>query len=163
MRRAHHEVMKATTTFKASAAVCAVLAGTLGFSSLASAQDWGDRHGRDHRVEQRHERGDHERGRDGGREGWRGERRQEPRFIAQQNHGWNNGWDHGQQAYRGGARFSRGAYLPNQYRNRAYYVNDWRAYNGLYAPPYGQQWVNVDGQFLLVALASGLIANALLN
>jgi Ni/Co efflux regulator RcnB len=163
--------MKArTTTFKVSAAVCAVLAGTLGFGSLASAQDWGDRRGGDRaeqRHEQRHERRDQGGRRDhdgrhdqhGRRDSWRGDHHQQPRFVAQPNHRWN----HDQQAWRGQPRFSRGAYLPYQYRNRAYYVNDWRAYNGLYAPPHGQQWVNVDGQFLLVALTSGLIANALLN
>lgn len=30
-------------------------------------------------------------------------------------------------------------------------------------PPYVHQGVNVDGEFLLLALATGLIANALLN
>jgi Ni/Co efflux regulator RcnB len=158
MGGAQHAGMKSRNNpFKASAALCAVLAGTLGFSSLASAQDWGDRHGGDRRVEQRQERRDHDGRRDGRHDG----NRQQPRFIAQQRD--HNGWHDGQQAYRAGPRFYRGGYLPPQYRNRAYSVNDWRAYNGLYAPPYGYQWVNADGEFLLVALATGLIANALLN
>jgi Ni/Co efflux regulator RcnB len=42
-------------------------------------------------------------------------------------------------------------------------VNDWHAYHGLYAPPSGHQWVNVDGELLLVALTTGLIANAILG
>lgn len=59
------------------------------------------------------------------------------------------------------APFHRGGYLPRSYWQRSYYVNDWQSYPGLYAPPYGYQWMNIDGNFLLVALASGLIANAL--
>ena len=58
-------------------------------------------------------------------------------------------------------RFYRGGYLPREYLGGGYYVNNWNAYPGLYAPPYGYQWVNVGGEFLLVALATGLIANAL--
>jgi Ni/Co efflux regulator RcnB len=156
--------MKArNTSFKASAAVCAVLVGTLGFSGLASAQDRDDHRGRDHRAEQRQDfRGDRDHrgggGDRGGRE-WRNGNHQQQRFIAQQDHRWQNG----RQDFRGGPRFARGGYLPPQYRSHSYYVSNWRAYHGLYAPPNGQQWVNVDGQFLLVALTSGLIANALLN
>lgn len=56
--------------------------------------------------------------------------------------------------------FRRGGYLPYEYRRPDYYV-DWRSYPGLYAPPYGYQWVQVGNDFLLVALASGLIANLL--
>lgn len=39
---------------------------------------------------------------------------------------------------------------------------DWRSH-GLYAPPSGHQWVQVDSEFVLVALATGLIANLLIN
>jgi Ni/Co efflux regulator RcnB len=59
-------------------------------------------------------------------------------------------------------RWHRGDVLPWQYRQRYGYV-DWRAHS-LYAPPYGYQWVEDDsGDFLLVALATGLIANLLVN
>jgi Ni/Co efflux regulator RcnB len=37
---------------------------------------------------------------------------------------------------------------------------DWRAHH-LRQPPGGYQWVQVDGQYVLVALATGLIADAL--
>jgi Ni/Co efflux regulator RcnB len=57
--------------------------------------------------------------------------------------------------------FYRGGYLPYEYRQPGYYINDWSAYPGLYAPPYGYQWMQVGDDFLLVALASGLIANLL--
>jgi Ni/Co efflux regulator RcnB len=63
--------------------------------------------------------------------------------------------------YNNGPRFYRGGYLPYNYRQPTYYVN-YRAYPALYAPPYGYQWVQVDNEFLLIALATGLIANTLI-
>ena len=57
----------------------------------------------------------------------------------------------------------RGDRLPYDWHRRMAVVNDWRAYN-LYAPPSGYTWVQSDaGDYLLVALATGLIANLLLN
>lgn len=38
-----------------------------------------------------------------------------------------------------------------------YPVNDWHRYRGLYAPPPGQQWVQYNNQFYLVAITSGII------
>ena len=147
---------------KSSAIVCAVLAGSFGLSSVAFAQD-----GRFDRGERRHEqRAD----RHDDRRDWRGDARhgdrsyrQERRAGYQPPHYNQPRYVYQQPSYRAQHRFYRGNYLPYQYRQRAYYVNDWRAYPALYAPAYGQQWVNVDGEFLLVALATGLIANALLN
>jgi len=157
---------------KTSAIVCALLAGSFGLSSVASAQD-GGRFDRGDRAERRHEqRADrHDDRRDHRREAWRNERHddrsyrqgwharhQQPHYVYQQpNYGYQ------QPNYRSAHRFYRGGYLPYEYRQRPYYVNNWNAYPSLYAPPYGHQWVNVDGEFLLVALATGLIANALLN
>lgn len=61
------------------------------------------------------------------------------------------------------ARYYVGGYVPVSYRQPYYYVNDWHAYN-LYAPPYGHQWVRTDtGDYLLMALATGLIANLIFN
>ena len=57
----------------------------------------------------------------------------------------------------------RGSYLPHEYRHRHYVVNDWRGHH-LYAPPSGYQWVQAPGgDYLLVAIATGLIASILLN
>jgi Ni/Co efflux regulator RcnB len=160
---------------KTSAIVCAVLAGTLGFSSLASAREWGgqrehDRGDRGNRFEQRQERHDRQEQR---AERWQGRSFQhdhragvqQPRHAGEQPRYATPAYPrYAQPVYGGHAhRFYRGGYLPNPYRGHAYRVNDWRAYNGLYAPPYGHQWVNVDGEFLLVALATGLIANAILS
>ena len=57
----------------------------------------------------------------------------------------------------------RGDRLPNDWRWRMRPVSNWGAYN-LYAPPSGYGWVQSDtGDYLLVALATGLIANLLMN
>ena len=57
----------------------------------------------------------------------------------------------------------RGSYVPREYRGRHYVVDDWRGHH-LYAPPSGYQWVQAPGgDYLLVAVATGLIASILLN
>ena len=54
----------------------------------------------------------------------------------------------------------RGGYVPAGYRS--YYVQDW-GYYGLRAPPPGYRWIYADGNFVLMAAASGLIADVLMN
>jgi Ni/Co efflux regulator RcnB len=176
---------------KTSAIVCTVLAGSLGFSSLAFAQDGrrgdrdrgdrGDRVERQDRQERRAERREN-----------RQERRVEQAYRQerQEDRAYRQGYRAGVQqpsyryvqpapAYRysqpsyvynqpryysgNSHRFYRGGYLPYEYRNHGYYVNNWNSYPHLYAPPHGHQWMNINGEFLLVALATGLIANAILN
>jgi len=153
---------------KKSAIVCAVLAGTFGITSVASAQDWrGHRDDRrQDRAEQRQERREARQERRDRQEqrvdrAWQQGYRaaQQPRYEQQQ-----PSYVYTQPSYRSySPRFDRGGYLPTQYRSHTYYVNDWNAYPGLYAPPYGHQWVQVGSDFLLVALATGLIANLLAN
>lgn len=55
-------------------------------------------------------------------------------------------------------RWASGHYLPRAYYGPSYYV-DYRPYR-LAPPPYGHRWVRVDGDVFLVAVASGLIADA---
>jgi Ni/Co efflux regulator RcnB len=57
--------------------------------------------------------------------------------------------------------WARGQYLPRYYLAEPYYV-DYRVYD-LRPPPYGYRWVRVDDRFLLVAVASGLIASMILS
>lgn len=67
-----------------------------------------------------------------------------------------------QPAYRhGGPRWHRGQYLPREYRGGRYVVHQYGP--RMYAPPRGHHWVNVNGEFLLIAAATGLIAHAILN
>jgi Ni/Co efflux regulator RcnB len=56
----------------------------------------------------------------------------------------------------------RGSRLPHEYNNRTYVVDDWRGHH-LSAPPRGYHWVQSGGDYLLVAIATGIIASILLN
>jgi Ni/Co efflux regulator RcnB len=58
--------------------------------------------------------------------------------------------------------FHRGSRLPRQYRGRQYVVNDWRGHH-LSAPPRGYHWVQNGGDYLLVAITTGVILQLLLN
>ena len=59
-------------------------------------------------------------------------------------------------------QFYRGGRLPPQYRNNQYVVNDWRGHH-LSAPPRGYHWVQTGGDYVLVAIATGVILQLLLN
>jgi Ni/Co efflux regulator RcnB len=56
----------------------------------------------------------------------------------------------------------RGDRLPYAYRHRNYVVDDWRGHH-LRQPPRGYEWVQDGGDYLLVAIATGVIAEILLN
>ena len=56
----------------------------------------------------------------------------------------------------------RGSRLPREYRSRQYVVDDWRGHR-LNEPPRGYEWVQAGGDYLLVAIATGVIALILLN
>ncbi|MBU6299164.1 MAG: RcnB family protein [Alphaproteobacteria bacterium] len=80
---------------------------------------------------------------------------------------WNNNGDsRNHQAdnryYSDHPHWSRGDRLSNQYQQRQYVVSDWRA-NHLRRPSRGHHWVRVNNQFVLVAIGSGLIADAIIN
>lgn len=61
-----------------------------------------------------------------------------------------------------GHSFYRGDRIPSEYRSRQYVVDDWRGH-GLRAPPRGYHWVQTGGDYVLVAIATGLILELLLN
>jgi len=58
--------------------------------------------------------------------------------------------------------FRRGDRLPREYRNRQYVVDDWRGHR-LSAPPRGYHWVQAGGDYVLVAITTGVILQLLLN
>ena len=58
--------------------------------------------------------------------------------------------------------FHRGERLPMEYRSRQYVVDDWRRHR-LSPPPRGYQWVQTGGDYVLVAVATGLIARRLIG
>ena len=57
-----------------------------------------------------------------------------------------------------GPEFRRGGRLPVELRQRYYVVNNWHGHR-LYAPPRGYQWVQVGSDYVLAAIATGIIAN----
>jgi Ni/Co efflux regulator RcnB len=62
----------------------------------------------------------------------------------------------------GHGHYQRGGRLPVEYRSRQYVVDDWRGHR-LAAPPRGYHWVQAGGDYLLVAIATGIIAQVLLS
>lgn len=60
---------------------------------------------------------------------------------------WRDGW-------------RRGAHVPPPYRH--FYVQDWRYY-GLRPPHPGHHWIYLDGHFVLMAAATGLIVDVIVN
>ena len=58
--------------------------------------------------------------------------------------------------------FHRGERLPAENRHRQYVVDDWRGHN-LSSPPRGYHWVQTGSDYVLVAIATGIIAQLLLG
>lgn len=167
---------------KSSAIVCAIAAASLSFASLSFAQG-NERHGQGN--EMRHEQRDNM-GRDGGDAGARGFDQRDQR------HGQRHGQRHDQRGHNGfegqrsfdqrdqrheqqsfnqrherhygarGPQFYRGGRIPMEYRNRQYVVNNWAPHH-LSAPPRGQQWVQVGADYVLIAIATGVIAQLVLS
>ena len=56
----------------------------------------------------------------------------------------------------------RGARLPSYYRSPMYVVSDWRGHH-LSAPPRGYYWVQAGADYLLVAIATGIVVQLMLG
>jgi Ni/Co efflux regulator RcnB len=61
-----------------------------------------------------------------------------------------------------GNAYYQGDRYPAEYRNRHYVVDDWRGHH-LSAPPRGYQWVQSGNDYVMVAIASGIIASLILG
>ena len=112
------------------------------------------RDGRDGRRDddRRYDRRDDRR--DDGRYDRRGDGRYDNRGDARYDHrGRGAGPNH---------NFYRGGRLPPEWRSRQYVVDDWRGHR-LSAPPRGYQWIQTGGDYVLVAIATGIIASILLS
>lgn len=57
-------------------------------------------------------------------------------------------------------QWHRGRVVEPMYRGDRYWVTDWRARH-LYAPPRDHRWLYVNGDYVLVAIATGMIVNIL--
>ncbi|MDM0055167.1 RcnB family protein [Variovorax fucosicus] len=142
----------------------AIVAATLALSSVGSAfaQDRFQPRGpdRDGRFEQRGDRQDFR----NDRNGRNGRNDRDGRFD---HRGDRQDFRDGRHVDRSGfpsphAEWRRGGRVPTEYRGRNYVVNDWRGHH-LNAPPRGYQWVGVGGDYVLAALATGLIAQIIVG
>jgi len=138
------------TNSKSMAVVAAALAMCMAAGSAFAQDRHGDGRPGDGRYEQRDQRDQRDRNFD--------------------RHGPQGGYYRGNQDFRDGRQvdrrgfpqphteWRRGGRVPQEYRGRNYVVQDWRAYR-LQQPPRGYQWVGVGGDFVLAAIATGVIAN----
>ena len=113
--------------------ICAVMALSLATSGIAFAQEHGDRNEQAQRDGQQNRR-----------ETNRNDERRDERGAGP-NH-----------------EFHRGGRLPAEYHQNQYVVDDWRGHN-LSAPPRGYHWVQTGGDYVLVAITTGIILQLLLN
>lgn len=147
------------------AAVASVAAPMAVVATDASAQDRG-------RWEHRGDRGDRYDRRDGRYEG-----RHDGRRDSRWDRGRHNGYYYndrfhygappsnyyGRPGYRPGYEsWRRGAYLPPYYRDRGYVVHDYHRYR-LRAPPRGYYWYRTGNDYVLAAIATGLIFEVMNN
>ncbi len=129
---------------KFSVSVCALAAAALLTSSLSFAD--GREHGRD---------GDYRHGREHGRQ-WE-DQRYDQRYDQR-----DGRWNERRPEYNArGPAFYRGGYIPREYRAPVYEV-DYRDYH-LSRPPSGHRWVQVGADYVLIAIATGVIANIILS
>ncbi len=140
---------------KSTAIVCTIVIASMGFSTLAQAEGRG-RHGQDDDRWSQQDRGRH----DNGRRDDRYDHRHDDRHH---DHRGQSRWD-GHPGYYGarGPDFRRGGYLPHEYRRPIYVVNN---YYGHHLPPprRGHQWVQVGADYVLIAIATGVIAQIILS
>ncbi|MBK0001501.1 RcnB family protein [Erwinia sp. S38] len=61
-----------------------------------------------------------------------------------------------------GHDFRRGQPLPPHFRGNDYRVDDWHR-RGLYEPPRGAYWGYIDGNYVLIAAATGVITSIILG
>ena len=146
---------------KLHAVVCAILALSLSMGGPVFAQGDGDIQQQRKAQRQVQRMQDQQRRQDHGPQqrprGWDQSQRQ--RGYDQQ----DRGRDERREGYYYNAQqFRRGDRLPPEYRHPNYVVDDWRGHR-LSAPPRGYHWVQVGTDYVLVAIATGIILQLLLN
>ena len=135
---------------KSNVLVSAIVAVSLATSGFAFAQGRGA--GNDRGRNEQAQRGDRQDRRDEGR---RPDRREYQGRA-------NNDERREERGAGPNHEFHRGDRLPVEYRHRHYVVEDWRGHN-LGAPPRGYHWVQIGGDYVLVAIATGIILQLMLR
>jgi Ni/Co efflux regulator RcnB len=154
-----------------------VISGLMAMCMIASAPafaqryDYGNNRGdqaqRGNDVGRYQDRGQNDRSdrndqRDHNDRGDRNDRYGNNEHYGRSSHGQSNNAYHGSRYDGPRHQFYRGGRLPNEYRGRQYVVNDWRGRH-LSAPPRGYQWVQANNDYVMAAIATGIIAQVLLN
>ena len=138
-----------------------MVACSIATSGLAFAQgrsDHGDRGDKQERKEDKRERKEDKRDD-------KNDRYQERRYEHSDRGDWGRAHNGKRWEDRGAGpnhSFYKGQRLPVEYRARYYVVEDWRGHS-LSAPPRGYHWVQTGNDYVLIAIASGLIAQLLLG
>lgn len=135
----------------------ALLAAALAAGAAAQAQDRRDNRDHDNRGHDdrgRYEQRDHrdDRGPDRYADGRRNDRfdyRQDDRHDRDRGAGPRHD-------------LRKGGRLPAEYRNRQYVVDNWRDHR-LSAPPRGHHWVQAGNDYVLAAIATGVITQIILG
>ena len=137
--------------------ISAVMAACLATSGFAFAQGKGNDNDRGDRGDRGHEdKGNHY--------GQQDRRDYDSKGDRHGDRGYYNERRSSRDGYGAGPNHSyyRGGRLPVEYRHRQYVVDDWRGHN-LSAPPRGYHWVQTGNDYVLIAIASGIIASIFLN
>ena len=141
-------IIKSKSMAVAAAALAMCMAAGSAFAQGRGHDNGHDNRGNDHgngRYEQQDRRFDRHDDRRYGREDYRPGRHFDRRGYPQPHAEWR-----------------RGGRVPHEYRGRNYVVNDWRTYR-LQQPPRGYQWVGVGGDYVLAAIATGVIAQIIVG
>ncbi|MCK9381382.1 MAG: RcnB family protein [Sulfuritalea sp.] len=136
---------------KSKAVVSAILMIAMTSAGFASAQGYGDRGDRGRNEQAQRDQRDH-RGHDGRQANRRDDRdRRNDNYERRDERGGGPNHD-----------WRRGGRLPAEYRHNMYVVDDWRGHR-LSAPPRGYHWVQAGNDYVLVAIATGVILQLMLN
>ena len=170
---------------KSSKIVCAIAIASLGIGSLSFAQNNDRRDARDGRdtrqapqqMEPQPQRGGQE-FRQQGRDDQHADSRRDQRFHNRSDNRYDNRFDrdfgnrlsHGdmrrddRHSYYNarGPEFHRGGHMPQYLRSQQYVVTDYGTHR-LSAPPRGHYWGQVGNDYVLFAIATGVIASIILN
>ena len=142
-----------------------LLALSMGLGGFASAQGRNDRYDRNDRSD-RHDRYGRSHGSShGDYRDHRGYRADTNWQRGYQGYNQRGEWRDQSGQWRGaGPRHDlrRGGYLTPQYRSHYYVVDNWRGHH-LSAPPRGYHWVQAGNDYVLAAIATGVILQILFN
>ncbi len=129
--------------------VCSMVIALMSASVAQAAPDDRDDRGQgQHQQQRKHSQGNQQ-----------GQKHQAKQQHAAQGHGKARAGHHsaGPQHWKRGDHVSR-----DYYGNKRYWVSDWKAHH-LSRPPEGHRWLNVDGRYVLTAVATGVITAIILN